>query len=54
MGIKRSAENGLMLLEFTFLIIFYRKTVAGRYTSSTFIAHPAMKIIAPMFSNKLK
>jgi hypothetical protein len=25
MGIKRSAENGLMLLEFTFLFIFYRK-----------------------------
>ena len=25
MGINRSAENGLMLLEFTFLFIFYRK-----------------------------
>lgn len=25
MGIKRSAENGLMLLELTFRFIFYRK-----------------------------
>jgi hypothetical protein len=30
MGIKRSAENGLMLLEFTFLFIFYRKNSRKR------------------------